>query len=154
VRPICAGTGDGWYAYPARAAHSTAYNYFHNATAARIARLIGEDPAPYEAEARRIHDTMPRELWLPERGWYAEYKDLNGLKRAHPAAALLTVYHSIDSRVPDPFQAYQTLRYVDTHLARIPVRGPGVPAGVPVVRGAAALGRGGRAVAGAAGSDR
>ncbi len=111
------------------AAHSTAYNYFHNATAARIARLIGEDPAPYEAEAKRIHEAMQRDLWLPDRGWYAEYKELHGLKRAHPAAALWTVYHTIDSRVPDPFQAYQTLRYVDTHLARIPVRGPGVPAG-------------------------
>ncbi|MGC4073719.1 MAG: DUF4450 domain-containing protein [Nibricoccus sp.] len=111
------------------AAHSTAYNYFHNATAARIARFIGEDPAPYEAEAKRIHDTMQRDLWLADRGWYAEYKELNGLKRPHPAAALWTVYHTIDSRVPDPFQAYQTLRYVDTHLARIPVRGPGVPEG-------------------------
>jgi hypothetical protein len=111
------------------AAHSTAYNYFHNATAARIARFIGEDPAPYDAEAKRIHDAMQRDLWLPDRGWYAEYKELHGLKRAHPAAALWTVYHTIDSRVPDPFQAYQTLRYVDTHLARIPVRGPGVPEG-------------------------
>ncbi|ATC64460.1 hypothetical protein CMV30_11120 [Nibricoccus aquaticus] len=111
------------------AAHSTAYNYFHNATAARIARLIGEDPAPYDAEAKRIHEAMHRELWLSDRGWYAEYKELHGLKRVHPAAALWTVYHTIDSRVPDPFQAYQTLRYVDTHLPRIPVRGPGVPAG-------------------------
>ena len=111
------------------AAHSTAYNYFHNATAARIARLIGEDPAPYDAEAKRIHDTMQRDLWLPDRGWYAEYKELHGLKRAHPAAALWTVYHTIDSRVPDPFQAYQTLRYVDTHFPRIPVTGDRVPDG-------------------------
>jgi hypothetical protein len=111
------------------AAHSTAYNYFHNAAVARIARLLGEDPAPYQTEAKRIHDTMQRELWLPERGWYAEYKELHGLKRVHPAAALWTVYHTIDSRVPDRFQTYQTLRYVDAHFARIPVRGPGVPAG-------------------------
>jgi hypothetical protein len=111
------------------AAHSTAYNYFHNATAARIARLIGEDPAPYDAEAQRIHAAMQRDLWLPDRGWYAEYKELHGLKRAHPAAALWTVYHTIDSRVPDPFQAYQTLRYVDTHFARIPVTGDRVPDG-------------------------
>ena len=105
------------------AAHSTAYNYFHNTTAVRIARLIGEDPAPYDAEAKRIHEAMQRDLWLPDRGWYAEYKELHGLKRPHPAAALWTVYHTIDSRVPDPFQAYQTLRYVDTHFPRIPVTG-------------------------------
>lgn len=111
------------------AAHSTAYNYLHNTLAARIARWIGEDSTPYETEAKRIHEAMQRELWLEDRGWYAEYREYQGLKRAHPAAALWTVYHTIDSRVPDPFQAYRTLRYVDTHLARIPVRGPGVPKG-------------------------
>jgi hypothetical protein len=111
------------------AAHATAYNLWHNRMAARIAKLIGQDPAPYEQEADWIADAMQHDLWLADRGWYAEYKDAPGLRRAHPDAALWTVYHAIDSQVPDPFQAYQALRYVDTQIAHIPVRGPGVPAG-------------------------
>jgi hypothetical protein len=125
----CIWASDGLEYNGGGAAHSTAYNYLHNLLAARMARLIGEDPAPYDAEARRIHAAMQSRLWMPDRGWYAEYQDLLGLQRVHPDAALWTVYHTIDSQVPDPFQAYQTLRYVDTHIPHIPVRGPGVPPG-------------------------
>jgi hypothetical protein len=120
---------DGLWYTGGGAAHTTAYNLWHNRMAARIAKLIGQDPAPYEQEAKWIADAMQHDLWLADRGWYAEYKDVLGLKRAHPDAALWTVYHAIDSQVPDAFQAYQTLRYVDTQIAHIPVRGPGVPAG-------------------------
>jgi hypothetical protein len=125
----CIWASDGLEYNGGGAAHSTAYNYLHNLLAARMAKVIGKDPAPYEAEARRIHTAMQSRLWLPDRGWYAEYQDLLGLKRVHPDAALWTVYHTIDCQVPDAFQAYQTLRYVDTHIPHIPVRGPGVPAG-------------------------
>ena len=111
------------------AAHATAYNLWHNRMAARVARLIGQDPAPYEHEADWIADAMQHDLWLADRGWYAEYKDALGLKRVHPDAALWTAYHAIDSGVPDPFQAYQLLRSIETRIAHIPVRGPGVPAG-------------------------
>jgi hypothetical protein len=120
---------DGLYYGGGGATHASAYNLFHNRMAARIAKYLGQDPAPYEHEADWIADALQHDLWLPDRGWYGEYKDLLGLKRVHPDAALWTVYHAIDSQVPDPFQAYQALRYVDTHLAHIPVRGPGVPAG-------------------------
>jgi hypothetical protein len=125
----CIWASDGLEYNGGGAAHSTAYNYFHNMMAARIARLIGQDPAPYDAQAKRIHDAMQAQLWLPRQGWYAEYKDLLGLQRVHPDAAVWTVYHTIDSQVPDPFQAYQSLRYVDTQIPHIPVRGPGVPEG-------------------------
>jgi hypothetical protein len=111
------------------AAHSTAYNEFHNRMAARVARWIGADPAPYEKEAERIHAAMQSKLWMPSLGWYAEYLDVMGEKQLHPAAALWTIYHSVDSRVPDAFQAWQCMRYVDTSIAHIPVRGPGLPAG-------------------------
>ncbi|HWA09735.1 MAG TPA: DUF4450 domain-containing protein [Opitutaceae bacterium] len=111
------------------AAHATAYNLWHNRMAARLARLIGQDPAPYDQEAKWIADAMQHDLWLPATGSYAEYKDTLGYKRVHPDAALWTVYHAIDSQVPDAFQAYQALRYVDTQIAHIPVKGPGVPAG-------------------------
>lgn len=111
------------------ATHSTAYNYFHNRLAARVARLLGKDAAPYEREAELILKAMRRDLWLADRGWFAEWKDLNGLQLAHPNAALWTFYHTTDSEVPTPFEAWQMSRFVDTQLAHIPVQGRGVPAG-------------------------
>jgi hypothetical protein len=125
----CIWASDGLEYNGGGAAHSTAYNYYHNLMAARMARVIGQDPAPYDAEAKRIHDAMENQLWLPRVGWYGEYKDLLGMKRIHPDAAVWTVYHAIDCQVPDSFEAYQSLRYVDTQIPHIPVRGPGVPAG-------------------------
>ncbi len=125
----CIWASDGLKYNGGGTAHSSAYNFFHNQMAARLAKLIGEDPTPYEKEAQRIHDAMEQQLWLADRGWFGEYKDLLGLKRVHPDAALWSIYHAIDSLVPDAFQQYQLLRYVDTQIAHIPVRGNGVPAG-------------------------
>lgn len=106
--------------------HSSAYNYRANKTAAELATLIGEDAAPYQKEADKIFAAMNKELWLKNQGWFAEYKDLLGEKLVHPSAGLWTVYHAIDSRVPDAFQAYQMLRYVDGHIPHIPVRARGL----------------------------
>ncbi|RXK86594.1 DUF4450 domain-containing protein [Filimonas effusa] len=102
--------------------HSTAYNYFANREAARLAELIGEDARPYQQEADKIYAAIQNTLWMPGKGWYAEYKDALGNQLLHPAAALWTIYHAIDSRVPDAFQAYQSLRYIDTHIPHIPVK--------------------------------
>ena len=109
--------------------HSSAYNYRANLLAARIAALIGEAAAPYQQEADKILKAMNASLWMPSKGVYAEYRDALGLKSLHPSAALWTVYHSIDSDVPDAFQAYQSLRYVDQEIPHIPLKGTGLPAG-------------------------
>ncbi|CAH0151179.1 hypothetical protein SRABI27_00527 [Pedobacter sp. Bi27] len=106
--------------------HSSAYNYRANLIAAKLARLINEDPGIYQKEANKILKAMNTQLWMPEKGWYAEYKDALGLQQLHPAAGLWTVYHSIDSEVPDAFQAWQSLRYVDTNIPHIPVRAKGL----------------------------
>ncbi len=111
------------------AAHSTAYNYYHNKMAARVAKALGIDPAPYEKEAELIAKAMRQYLWLGDRGWFAEYRDYLGLQLAHPSAALWTVYHTMDSEVATPLEAWQMTRYVDTQMPHIPVRGAGVPAG-------------------------
>ena len=66
-------------------------------------------------------------MWLPNKGWYAEYKDLLGLKKVHEQAALWTVSHSLDSEVPNAFQAYQTMQYVEAQIPHIPVRAVGLP---------------------------
>ena len=104
--------------------HTSAYNYFANLLAARIAVILGVDGTRYGNEAREIRRAMNRILWMPRRGWYAEYRDRAGLDVLHPSAGLWTIYHAIDSKVTDPFQAYQCLRYVDLHIPHIPVRCP------------------------------
>jgi hypothetical protein len=110
-------------------AYSSAYNYYHNKMAARLAKLLGKEPGPYEREADLIAKAMRNELWLPERGWFAECKDYLGLQLQHTNAGLWTVYHTIDSKVPNPFEAWQMTRFIDTEIPHIPVFGPGVPPG-------------------------
>lgn len=105
-------------------AHTSAYNYFANLLAARIALILGIDGTRYRNEARQIRLAMNTVLWMPRRGWYAEYRDRAGLDVLHPSAGLWTIYHTIDSKVTDPFQAYQCLRYVDLHIPHIPVLCP------------------------------
>lgn len=109
--------------------HSSSYNYRANKLAAELALIVQEDPEPYRKEAEKIFQAIEKYLWLPDVGWYAEYRDFSGNKLAHPAAGVWTVYHAIDSRVPDPFKAYQTLRYVDTNIPRIPINIKGFPEG-------------------------
>ncbi len=104
--------------------HSSAYNYRANKMAAEIAEKIGEDGAPYHAEAKKIRDAINKHLWLG--GHWAEYKDLMGYGKVHPSAGVWTIYHALDSDVPDPFQAYTATRYIDTEIPHIPVKGKGL----------------------------
>lgn len=111
------------------AAHSTAYNFFLNRTAAAVARLLKEDPTPYESEAMLIHEAMQQLLWLPERGAFAESKDILGLQTAYTNSALWTMYHTIDSEVPSARQAWQMAAESLAKLRHVPIHGPGVPSG-------------------------
>jgi hypothetical protein len=111
--------------------HSSAYNYRAFKEAAWLAKLISEDGTSYEKEANKILNAINKNLWMPDKGWYAEYKDLLGNKLLHPAAGLWTIYHAIDSKVPDAFKAYQSLRYIDQHIPHIPVIANGWSKGTP-----------------------
>jgi hypothetical protein len=111
--------------------HTSAYNAWHNAMAARIATLIGKDAAPYQREADAIQRAMRQQLWMPERGAFAEYRDLLGRQLLHPSYGLWSFYHTIDSQVPDAFEAARMAADLDRHLRPIPVTGPGVPADRP-----------------------
>lgn len=107
--------------------HSSAYNYRSNIIMAKLAGILNEDPSAYTNEANKIHSAVNRELWLDDKGWYAEYKDLLGNKLVHPSAGLWTVYHAIDSKLPDPFQSYRLLQYVKNQIPHIPIRAKGLP---------------------------
>ncbi|MFI5130562.1 MAG: DUF4450 domain-containing protein [Chitinophagales bacterium] len=106
--------------------HSSAYNYRANKSAAQLAKLIGEDGSTYENEAEKIYNAVQENLWLPRQGSYAEYKDLLGKQLVHPSPGLWTIYHAIDAKLPDPFQAYLNLRYIDNNIPHIPVKAKGL----------------------------
>jgi len=106
--------------------HSSAYNYRSNKVAAQLAKIIGEDGTKYEAEANKILNAINQQLWMKDKGWYAEYKDLLGNKLLHPSAGLWTVYHAIDEGIADPIQSYQSLQYIHQHIPHIPIIAKGL----------------------------
>lgn len=120
----CIWASDALYYTGGAVTHSTAYNYYANRQAARIAEAIGMDPAPYRAEADAILAALRRELWLPDKGHWAEYRDKMGRRRLHENAAVWTIYHAIDSETADPFEAWAATEYVERHIPHIPVVSP------------------------------
>lgn len=100
--------------------HSSAYNYRANLLAARMAEMIGENPAPYREEADRILKAMNSRLWLKDFGHWAEYQDFMGLKRVHKDAALWSIYTPIDCGAGTGEQNYLATKYVDRHIPRVP----------------------------------
>jgi hypothetical protein len=109
------------------AAHSSAYNIFAFRFAAALARLLGEDPTPYQTEADLINEAMQQFLWLPAQGAFAESKDLMEPQTVYSNPALWTVYHTIDSEVPTPRQAWQMGAERLAALRHVPIHGEGVP---------------------------
>lgn len=110
-------------------AHTSAYNYFAFMKAAEIAAILGEDALPYRKESEKILTAMNALLWMPGKGSFAEFKDALGNRLLHPAPALWTIYHSMDSKALNPFQAYESLRYIDNEIPHIPVKAKGLDDG-------------------------
>lgn len=100
--------------------HSSAYNYRCNLLAARVAELIGENPAPYRNEAEAIRKALDSRLWLDKKGHWAEYQDYMGNRMVHENAALWTTYTAVDCGVGTPRQSWDAMRYVDRHIPQIP----------------------------------
>lgn len=121
----CIWASDALYYSGGAVTHSSAYNYRGNKLAARIADIIGESSAPYREEADRILRAMNQRLWLADKGHWAEYQDLMGLKRKHESAALWSVYTPIDCGAGSPEQFYQATRYVDREIPHITVEAEG-----------------------------
>lgn len=121
----CIWASDALYYSGGAVTHSSAYNYRGNLLAARIAEIIGEDAAPYRAEANRILEAMNSRLWLDKQGHWAEFEESMGLKRKHESAALWSVYTPIDCGACTPAQAWNATRYVDNELPHIEVMADG-----------------------------
>lgn len=136
----CIWASDALYYSDGAVTHSSAYNYRGNLLAAKIARLIGEDPAPYQEEADAIKAAMDKRLWVEgdaayvptvhdlmhdvktqTPGHWAEYQDKMGLQRVHPDAALWSVYTPIDCGVGSEKQMAQAAEYVDKIIPHIAI---------------------------------
>ena len=122
----CIWASDALYYSGGAVTHSSAYNYRANKLAARIAELIGENPAPYRDEASAILKAMNERLWIKGSGHWAEYQDAMGLKRLHESAAVWSIYTPIDCGAGTPEQFYQATQYVDTEIPHINVEGTGL----------------------------
>ena len=117
----CIWASDALYYSGGAVTHSSAYNYRAYLLAARIAKLIGEDGTPYQQEAEAILKAMNQRLWLNDKGHWAEYQDLMGLKRVHESAAVWSIYTPIDCGACTAEQAYRATKYIDKEIPHIPV---------------------------------
>lgn len=109
------------------AAHSSAYNYFSHKEAAAIGKSLGEDTSQYKEEAQLILDAMNELLWLPDRGAFAEAKDILTEQAVYTSPAVWTMYHALDQEVTDPRQAWQLAAERLAALRKVPVHGMHVP---------------------------
>lgn len=110
--------------------YSSAYNLNANKLAYAIGKKLNKPPqeiAPYKLEAKKIQKAMNDQLWIPNKGIFAEYKDILGNQLLHDQPGVWSIYHPIDEGAANPFQAYQMLRYVDTQIPHIPVKAIGLP---------------------------
>lgn len=107
--------------------YASAYNSYHNRMAARLAKLLGHDAKLYQEEADAIGAAMRQHLWKEDEGAFAEYKDLLGRQLVHPSAGLWSFYHTMDSGVPTPREAWSMASAIERSNPRLPVIGAGVP---------------------------
>lgn len=101
--------------------HSSAYNYRANREMAKLAKIIGENPQPYEQEADAISKAMKNELWIKNRGYFAEYKDALGNQIVHDKPGIWSVYHVSDAFILNEFEDYQNLQYINHYTPKIPI---------------------------------
>ncbi|MBF4494798.1 DUF4450 domain-containing protein [Flavobacterium sp. MR2016-29] len=106
--------------------HSSAYNYYANKTVAEIAKNINEDANPFSAEADKIIKATNDQLWLKNKGIFAEYKDALGNRLLHETPGIWSIYHTIDSELSTPFESYQMLSYIDNQIPHIPISAEGL----------------------------
>nr|WP_314499415.1 DUF4450 domain-containing protein [uncultured Chryseobacterium sp.] len=101
--------------------HTSAYNYRANREMAKLAKIIGENPQPYEQEAEAILKAMKNQLWIKDKGYFAEYKDALGNQILHDKPGIWSIYHVSDAFILNEFEDYQNLQYINNYTPKIPV---------------------------------
>jgi len=92
----------------------SAYLWKNNMEMAEMAKVLGKDSKPYEQEAAKIKKAMMENLWLNEKGIFAEYRDVLGI--IHPSPESTSIYHPIEFGLTDMFQTYRMLKYARENL--------------------------------------
>ncbi|WP_379963168.1 DUF4450 domain-containing protein [Epilithonimonas sp. UC225_85] len=106
--------------------HTSAYNYRANREMAKLAKIIGENPQPYEQEADAILKAMKNQLWIKNKGYFAEYKDTLGNQIVHDKPGIWSIYHVSDAFILNEFEDYQNLQYINNYTPKIPITVKGV----------------------------
>lgn len=113
------------------ATHSSAYNAYLNRGMARLAEKLGEQPEvvrAYQNEAQAIERAMRAQLWMADRGAFAESREWLGDRLLAVDPAVWTMYQALDSEVPNALEAWQSAEERLRALRAVPVIGEGVPA--------------------------
>ena len=112
---------DGLQYSGGKVTHTSAYNYRANREMAKLAKLIGENPQPYEQEAESILKAMKNQLWIKKNGYFAEFKDALGNQILHDKPGIWSIYHVSDAFILNEFEDYQNTQYINNYSAKIPV---------------------------------
>jgi len=101
--------------------HTSAYNFRANREMAKLAKIIGENPQPFEQEADAILKAMKNQLWIEDKGYFAEYKDALGNQIVHDKPGIWSIYHVSDAFILNEFEDYQNLQYINNYTPKIPI---------------------------------
>lgn len=112
---------DGLQYSGGKVTHTSAYNYRANREMAKLAKIIGEDSKPYEKEAESILKAMKNQLWIKNKGYFAEYKDALGNQIVHDKPGIWSIYHVSDAFILNEFEDYQNTQYINNYSPKIPV---------------------------------
>jgi hypothetical protein len=93
--------------------------------AARLAQLLGEDPAPWQIKAEALKAAINEKLWLPKKGYYAYYLDADGQldERMEGCGEAFAILY----RVADAAKAESILKKTPTALLGFPCLWPQYP---------------------------
>jgi len=102
-------------------AEETAYAYAGYSALADLAKLAGDDAAAqrHQAQAAKIRAALHDQLWLPKKGYVAQYKEQGGLRRVHEDSWLGAIFLPIETGLLDPAQSAQSLHYTEWALERV-----------------------------------
>ena len=95
--------------------------YWLNTMVARVAALLQHNGATFFAKADEALALLNEQLWMADKGCWAESKDQKGLRRLHDTPALWSVYAPIDYDACTPEQSYLATKYMDRAIPHIPV---------------------------------
>lgn len=113
---------DGLQYSGGKVTHTSAYNYRANREMAKLAKIIGENPQPYQQEADAILKAMKNQLWIKKNGYFAEFKDALGNQILHDKPGIWSIYHVSDAYILNEFEDYQNTQYIRNQIPHIPVK--------------------------------